>query len=285
MADEVSMTAMEYVLGTLAPDERAAFARQMRDDAQARAAVADWERKLAPLAAAVAPDEPDNAIWRAIEQRMEPVQGVGNVAPLQRAVARWRFATVATGGLAASLAIYVAVKAPVGPDRPAPGAAVQTAQAPSARPNEARGGAAQQGGISTASASRQNKNNVVAANAERETPARAAAPETAPAYVAALAPASAPAALLVRVDPATNALIVRPLSLAVPAGAALRLWLLAPGAPPRPLGRVDSGVARLALPRDAALAGASIAATIEPEAAAADTPGGPFVYEGRLVRD
>lgn len=283
MNDELSMTAMEYVLGTLAPDERAAFVRQMQDDAQARAAVADWERKLAPLAAAVSPEEPDTAVWRAIEQQMAPLAAVGNVAPLQRAVTRWRFTAAAASALAASLALYVAVKSPVGIERPAPGPATQTAQAP-ASPKETRSRAAPEGGVTIASASRQNENNVVAASGEREA-APAPPRDKPPAYIAALAPASAPAALLARVDPAANAVIVRPLSVVVPPGSALRLWLVAPGAPTRALGTVESGVTRLALPREAPLAGAIIAATIEPEGAAADAPGAPFVYEGRLVRD
>lgn len=48
-AEAPSGAAGEYVLGTLTADERAAFASAMERDASLRAAVADWEARLAPL--------------------------------------------------------------------------------------------------------------------------------------------------------------------------------------------------------------------------------------------
>ncbi|MFT4096038.1 MAG: hypothetical protein QM651_02875 [Rhodoblastus sp.] len=296
MNDELSMTALEYSLGTLSVDERAAFARQLEDDAQARAALADWERKLAPMAAAVEPIEPDASVWRAIERGLDPAVADGNVVPLRRAVARWRFATAATTALAACLAIYVGLKPAVEIERPAHPVVAQAPSAPGVRSASAQDRpAGEPTGVVTASASRQNENLVVNANGQREgelknglniQPAPAAREVGAPrSFVAALSPVSAPAALIVRTEPGGGALIVRRLSGDVPAGSSLRLWLLAPGAPPRPLGAASGETTRLALPADAALTDATIAASVEAESAAPDRPSAPFVYEGKFVRE
>lgn len=293
MNDELSMTALEYSLGTLPADERAAFALQLEADAQARAALADWERKLAPMAAAVEPIEPDATTWPAIEQRLAPPVESGNVVPLRRAVTRWRFATAATTALAACLAIYVGFRPAAEIQRPAQPVVAQAPSAPAARSASAQDRpAGEPNGVVTASASRQNENLVVNANGQREgelknalniQPAReSGAPRS---FVAALSPVSAPAALIVRTEPGGGALIVRRLSGEVPAGSVLRLWLLAPGAPPRALGVASGETTRLALPADAALADATIAASVEAENAAPDKPSAAFVYEGKFVRE
>lgn len=287
------MTALEYVLGTLPAAERAAFARQAETDPAARAALDDWERRLAPMAAAVEPVEPDAAVWSALEGRIDPpAVGGGNVVELRRSLARWRFAATAVSALAASLALYVTVKPAAVVERTAQMAAGQPALPSTAAPTQASASRSSETGVvATASASRQNESLVVTANGARDAgvrnnlniqPAREA--ETAPAYVAALAPSSSPAALIARVDPSSQAVVVRRLS-GAPPDSELRLWLLAPGAPPRALGFAREETTRLALPRDVALAGASIAATVEPAGTTSDAPNGPYVYEGRLVRE
>lgn len=293
MNEELSMTALEYVLGTLPADERAAFAQQVSIDSEARAALEDWEHKLAPLAAVAQPVAADAAIWRAIEQRLEPVASGGNVVALKQSIKRWRVAATAMSALAASLALYVSVRPPHEIVRPSQSAALQTAPTPAAPSAPAVASRAiENDGIATASASRQNENLVVTANGPREgvvhgglniQPTREPGPPAT--YVAALSPASAPAALIVRADPSAHAIVVRRLSAGVAAGSELRLWLLVPGAPPKALGVVGDESARLALPREVALAGAAIAASIEPAGSTAEAPSGPFVYEGKLVRE
>ncbi len=307
MSDELSATAMEYALGTLSHEERIAFARRLEADSGARAALADWEGKLAPMAAAIPPVEPDASIWRAIEQKLGPSEAavgsedaVSNVVPLQRAVRRWRFAAGTATALAACLALYVGVRAPVQIDRPVQTAAVQAlpSSTPSPSPSPVSHTATTQaqaneaGQIATASASRQNENLVVTANGPREGEVRgglnvqpARETEAAIAYVGALAPPASPAALIVRTDAGARTLTVRRLAAAAPSGSVMRLWLIAANAPPRALGIVSEETTRLALPRDVPLAGAAIAASIDPAGAAHDAPVGPFVFEGRLVRD
>ena len=286
-ADDLSMTALEYALGTLPAGERAAFARQLATEAAARTALAEWEQKLAPMAAAVEPVEPDAAVLRGIEQRLDPPASGGNVVALRTSVIRWRTAATAMSALAASLALYVAFKPTPEIARPTQTAAVQTAPvaAPSAPPMR-------ESGVTTASGSRKNEDLVVTASGPRETsirgglnlpPSREA--DSTPSLVAALTPPSAPVALIARVDPAANTLTVRRLSAPVPAGSVLRLWLVAANGSPRSLGILADETTKLALPRDIPLAGATIAVTVEPSGAAMDTPAGPFVYEGKLVRE
>lgn len=291
MTDDLSMTALEYALGTLPADERAAFAQLAATDAAAREALAGWERKLAPMAAAIEPIEPDTTVLRALERRMEPPAVGGNVVSLQRSVMRWRTAATATSAIAATLALYVGLKPAAEIERPTLTAAVQSAPAPAA-PATAAGRAPESSGVAAASASRQNENLVVTANGGRDGAIRGGLnvqpsrdPETAPALVAALTPLDAPAGFILRIDPTTNALVVRRMAAAAPAGQAVRLWLLAPGAPPRALGAVSDETTRLALPREVSLAGATIAATVEPADATGDAPSGAYVYEGKLMRE
>lgn len=296
MSDDLSMTALEYALGTLPADERAAFARLAATDAAAREALADWERKLAPMAAAIEPVEPDNAIWRALEQRLDRPAVGNNVVALHRSVKRWRSAATATSALAATLALYVGLKPAHEIERPALAAAVQKAPAPSAPTASVASTAGRVpeggGGITTASASRQSENLVVTANGSRDGAIRgglnvqpARDTEATPPLVAALTPAATPAAFLLRADTSTNTLVVRRVAATAPTGSVLRLWLVTPGAAPRALGAIKEDTTRLSLPRDVSLVGATIAATIEPEGSAAEAPGGAYVYEGKLVRE
>ena len=80
----LDVLAREYVLGTLTARPRGRFARVLSFSLVARRAVATWERRLAPLAAAVRPVEPPESSWRAIEAAL----GHGR-APRARASGYW----------------------------------------------------------------------------------------------------------------------------------------------------------------------------------------------------
>jgi anti-sigma-K factor RskA len=104
----------EYVLGTLTEAERHAFEIELGNDSQLQAEVADWERRLAPLAKMIPPQEPSPAVWAAIErkldgeQRSPSVDAQGsNVVYLRRSVRIWRSLTAASGALAAALALFI----------------------------------------------------------------------------------------------------------------------------------------------------------------------------------
>jgi len=114
--DPPSCRAGEYVLGTLSGTERDAFESDLANDTQLQAEVQAWETRLAPLAGMVAPQRPSPNVWAAIEQRIDA--GPAHVATdwagptiihLQRSVRRWRGLTVASGALAACLALFIAL--------------------------------------------------------------------------------------------------------------------------------------------------------------------------------
>jgi len=85
--------AREYVLGLLPARSRARFARVLSFSLVARRAVTAWERRFAPLAAAVRPVEPPESAWTGIETAL----GL-RAAPRVRAAGIWP-------ALAAALAI------------------------------------------------------------------------------------------------------------------------------------------------------------------------------------
>jgi len=104
----------EYVLGTLTGAERHAFEIELANDSQLQAEVADWERRLAPLARMIPPQAPSPAVWAAIERKLDGEQRTpsvdaqgSNVVYLRRSVRVWRSLTAASGALAAALALFI----------------------------------------------------------------------------------------------------------------------------------------------------------------------------------
>ncbi|MEJ0094797.1 MAG: anti-sigma factor [Methylocella sp.] len=125
MSEEREILAAEYVLGTLHVDERTLFASVLAHDEAARAAVAEWEKRLAPLSVAIADVAPPPVIWERIENALPPSQSRAFLAPsfaaiegglterptmaaLRRSLNRWRGAALSVGAVAALLAIFVA---------------------------------------------------------------------------------------------------------------------------------------------------------------------------------
>jgi len=107
----------EYVLGTLRGRARARFRRWLAEDAAAARAVAQWEARLAPMAAGVAPVRPPARVWRTIEERLDA--GRAYRAGLWESVAFWRNLGLAASGMAAVLLAAIGVLAPQAPE-PAP---------------------------------------------------------------------------------------------------------------------------------------------------------------------
>jgi anti-sigma-K factor RskA len=110
-AEDPDGAAGEYVLGTLTPSERAAFARALEQDPALRAAVMAWERRLAPLAATAPAVAPGAQVWEAIEARIAtpPLAEAADlrVRRLERGLRRWRFAAGGAAALAAGLALWI----------------------------------------------------------------------------------------------------------------------------------------------------------------------------------
>jgi len=121
--DELHVLAGEYVLGALDAAEMRAVRERAAGDPRLAAAIAAWEQRLAPLAAAVAPEPPPAALWSRIAAATAPVEAAEPLhAPAERLVppahpprpaARprrvwpWQLATAASLALAAGLAAFV----------------------------------------------------------------------------------------------------------------------------------------------------------------------------------
>lgn len=100
--DERIVVAGEYVLGTLAPAERAAFGARIAAERASADAVRFWERALASLAGTVADLAPPPRVWTAIAARI----GARPTAN-DRGGTRWRTAALASAGVAAALAAVI----------------------------------------------------------------------------------------------------------------------------------------------------------------------------------
>jgi len=77
--DELDVLAGEYVLGTLAPDERAAVDRRLLDNQELALRVAQWEARLAPLSEDLAPVTPRPVVWQQVRRAV--TAGGREVAP------------------------------------------------------------------------------------------------------------------------------------------------------------------------------------------------------------
>src|SRR5687767_1432740 len=97
--------AAEYVLGTLRGPARRRFESLLPAHAGLRAAVAAWQVRLVPLAAAVEPVEPSEAVWPALERRLFAPVEADAPGGWWRRLALWR--GVAALATVAALALGV----------------------------------------------------------------------------------------------------------------------------------------------------------------------------------
>lgn len=142
--EELHILAGEYVLGVLDAAEMRAVRRRAREDAALGAAIADWERRLAPLGDMLTPRAPPPALWDRLERsiaelppeadwaerpelralpslprpvdppraaEVTPLVPRRGRAPRPRRVWPWQFATAASLALAAALALPLLVPA------------------------------------------------------------------------------------------------------------------------------------------------------------------------------
>jgi anti-sigma-K factor RskA len=118
--------AAEYVLGTLRGRARLRFQAWLREDAALRRTVAEWESRLAPMAAGIAEVHPPRRVWTAIRSRL------GGGAPAAKpgfwdSLAFWRNWGLVATGCAAALVAALALRQPETIDVPV----VQTVEVPS----------------------------------------------------------------------------------------------------------------------------------------------------------
>src|SRR5215471_3189362 len=77
--DTPDMLAAEYVLGTLASNERAQAENLIASDPAFAALVRSWEQRIGQLHAMVAPVEPPPETWSRIQARIEGVEPSGTI--------------------------------------------------------------------------------------------------------------------------------------------------------------------------------------------------------------
>ena len=142
-AEERSAVAGEYVLGTLSPQDRETFEREVQRDRTLLADVYFWQDRLVPLALRVPPQEPRVGLWPAIERALMPPSALAQPMPergaepaandaVWRRLRRWQW--VGGGAMAASalLATVLGVKL-LGPPAESPARFLAVLQAPQDR--------------------------------------------------------------------------------------------------------------------------------------------------------
>jgi anti-sigma-K factor RskA len=129
LPDDPDLLAGEFVLGTLDAAERDAVAARAAADPALAAAIAAWERRLAPLTLLADPVAPPASLW----DRLATSAGIaaapaaaatpqpGPITRAWRSVALWRF-TTAAGFAAAAAMLALTLARPPAPPPPAPGA-------------------------------------------------------------------------------------------------------------------------------------------------------------------
>ena len=106
-----SELAGEYVLGTLDAAERVAVEVRLQREPALAEAVLEWQEKLAPLDETITPIEPPTGqlgrIFASIDSQIGEPQNGTKIIELRSQVSRWRFASIATGAIAAALALFM----------------------------------------------------------------------------------------------------------------------------------------------------------------------------------
>ncbi len=116
--DDQNALAGEYVLGTLDDAERRTVEARLESDDELRRSVADWEFRLQPLAANIAPELPPPYLF----DRIMNAVGGGAVAPvgvaiLERSVRRWRISSAVLAALTLGLIGVIAADRLLQPPR------------------------------------------------------------------------------------------------------------------------------------------------------------------------
>ncbi|HEY1544981.1 MAG TPA: anti-sigma factor [Xanthobacteraceae bacterium] len=272
--DTPDVLAAEYVLGTLASNEREQAQAMIENDPAFAQLVRAWEQRLGQLQAMVGPVEPPPETWARIQARLDGtdpsavmllphpddaarVAAESNVVRLRRRVGRWRQATAGLAAIAAALIAFV-VTSVLDPDllpgalRPKPVEIVRTVEKP------------------------------VEKIVERPVnPGR---------FVAVLQQDAASPAFILTVDVAARTASVRRVAAAPQAGKSYQLWLVSDRFPkPRSLGLVGTeqfSRPPLASYDPATISGATYAVSLEPEGGAPDPdngPSGPVLFTAKLV--
>src|SRR6476646_1749050 len=100
-ADHHDLTATEYVLGVLVPEERRRAEFRLASDPRFATEVAFWDARLGGLAEAVPSVVPPATIWDGIEARLSAaLKPAPERASLWQSLAFWRIIGIASAALA-----------------------------------------------------------------------------------------------------------------------------------------------------------------------------------------
>lgn len=126
--EERDLRAAEYVLGLLEGEALMGARGALTTDADFAAAVAAWERRLAPMFDGIEDVPPPAELWGRIEQALgaSGSQALDNIIRLRKRERLWKGYAAAMTALAAGLALFLGLRvaqpeAPV-PQQPAPAA-------------------------------------------------------------------------------------------------------------------------------------------------------------------
>jgi anti-sigma-K factor RskA len=261
--DTPEMLAAEYVLGTLASNEREQAQNLIANDPAFAELVRGWEHRLGQLHAMEASVEPPPETWSRIQARIEGVEpsgamllphpdqaariaAEGNVVDLRKRLGRWR---QAAAGLAAIAAVLLAV-------------VVTAVHNPELLPGPLRP-----------------KPIEVTKVIEKEVnPGR---------FVAVLQPNAASPAFILTVDVANRTASVRRVAGGPPPGKSYELWLVSDRFPaPRSLGLVSDEFARpaaLAGYDPATISNATYAVSLEPEGGSPNGQPTEVLFASKLI--
>ncbi len=115
--------AADYVSGVMRGGARRRFERLMRDDGALRQVVVSWEERIYPLAGALPPEMPRDAVWQSIRKRLQSRDHGRGRAGAGWSLAGANFWRAISGVLAAALVAVVVTQPLVEPDE-APAMAV-----------------------------------------------------------------------------------------------------------------------------------------------------------------
>jgi anti-sigma-K factor RskA len=128
--EERDLLAAELALGLLVEDERAFALRMRLSDPEFAQAVDWWEQRFAPLNR-ITPDVVPPELWPAIEKRLgvagaPAASDEAIVVSLANRMIAWRIGALATGAIAAGLAIMLVTRTPTIVEVPVAAPAAQT---------------------------------------------------------------------------------------------------------------------------------------------------------------
>ena len=261
--DTPEMLAAEYVLGTLASNEREQAQNLIANDPAFAELVRGWEHRLGQLHAMEASVEPPPETWSRIQARIEGVEpsgamllphpdqaariaAEGNVVDLRKRLGRWRRAAAGLAAIAAVLlaVVVTAVHNPEllpGPLRPKP---IEVTKVIEKEVNPGR-------------------------------------------FVAVLQPNAASPAFILTVDVANRTASVRRVAGGPPPGKSYELWLVSDRFPaPRSLGLVSDEFARpaaLAGYDPATISNATYAVSLEPEGGSPNGQPTEVLFASKLI--